>query len=463
VYYEYQSSDDSSSALPGDVDNSLLAMPSMFNPATSARGKVVYDVASDGQIALKYAAGTEENRVISEFSGKFKLDGDYVYFIRGEQKVAVGEYLNKKVEICKGEFASVCRFSVGVKRSAGNNAIGATSPIATASFALTSLTRKQLAKSSYLGGYFDEMAPFDAANQELLPYVLASPNQFDAGSCLFMASTGAMEILMNQHTELEEIQYQGPTDLSERYLMSASNYIPENESKYVITDLMYTYNYLGGTLLNSEYPFTAGYVKETSSGGVVASSPDDEDAYFSCYYNWFDELPEGWQDTLISTPKVERTSIFVVPSPTENSRWDVGLMNDDIVERIKFELRTKKTPVIVVYNHYLYWHADIVVGYDDAVDTGGCPMVESSLEYYEEKDAGGYVQKIQDHMDEIGPCTTHGIFYVRDSIYEGEEEELMYSYSNEYTFNEKYSKRIIERSYNWVKYLANHAYSVYRK
>jgi hypothetical protein len=124
-------------------------------------------------------------------------------------------------------------------------------------------------------------------------------------------------------------------------------------------------------------------------------------------------------------------------------------------------LRTRKAPVVVIYNHYLYWHADLIVGYDDTVPTDGCPMVESSMDHFDDEGASNYTRRIEAHMDRIGPCTDTGIFYVRDSIYDGGSDEQMYEYSD--GFSEKYSKRIVERSYNWVKYLGNHAYSIHRK
>ena len=138
-------------------------------------------------------------------------------------------------------------------------------------------------------------------------------------------------------------------------------------------------------------------------------------------------------------------------------------MDETTVEQIKYELRTKNAPVIIVYNHYLYWHADIIVGYDDTVETNGCPMVNDMLTVFAGEGAHSYVTKIEDHMDEIGGCTDMGIFYVRDSIYPGGGEELIYNYGGPYPYSKKYSKRIIERTYNWVKFLSNHAYAIYRK
>ena len=136
-------------------------------------------------------------------------------------------------------------------------------------------------------------------------------------------------------------------------------------------------------------------------------------------------------------------------------------MDDEDVEKIKYMLRTRRAPVVVIYNHYLYWHADIIVGYDDTVETSGCPMVDASMDYFDQQGSSAYTRKIENHMDDIGDCTSQGIFYVRDSIYEGTSEELDYQYSAGFT--EKYSERIIERSYNWVKYLGNHAYAIHRK
>jgi hypothetical protein len=295
---------------------------------------------------------------------------------------------------------------------------------------------------------------------DLDPYTLASPNQFDAGSCLFMATAGTMEILLNQHADPDAIEYKGDTDLSERFLMNAYEYVPNATFDWFFTDLGYSYNAIGGSMLDRDYPFIADYIKDTYNG-VQLSTPNDPDAYFSCYANWIDQLPADWQDQLTPTPDMERTVIYVDPKRDSNSQWRVGLMDHDHVAAIKHELRTKRAPVIIVYNHFLYWHADIIVGYNDTADSGGCPLVNQSLTYYGQQGANSYVNTIEDHMDELGGCVDHGIFYVRDSIYDGDNEP-MYSYSDSYNFTEPMSERLIERTYNWVLYLSNHAFSVHR-
>jgi len=202
--------------------------------------------------------------------------------------------------------------------------------------------------------------PYGAQFNLLDPYVLASPNQYDAGSCLFMATTGAMEILLNQHTPLEEIEYEGDTDLSERFLMNAVDRTTRAWVPRSTTDALFAYNFFGGALLNRDYRFTAGYVCDTSTG-VVACDSSDEDAYFSCAINWIDDLPENFEEMLVPTPEVDRTLIFLDPNLNENSIWNVALMDDDTVERIRWEVRTKRAPVLIIYNHYLYWHSDLVV------------------------------------------------------------------------------------------------------
>ena len=83
------------------------------------------------------------------------------------------------------------------------------------------------------------------------------------------------------------------------------------------------------------------------------------------------------------------------------------------------------------------------------------------MDYYNEQGSSSYTQKILNHMEDIGDCTDQGVFYVRDSIYDGTSEEPMYTYSS--GFSERYSQRVIERSYNWVKFLGNHAYGIHRR
>src|SRR5688572_25636062 len=50
---------------------------------------------------------------------------------------------------------------------------------------------------------------------ELIQYTIPSPDQGKSGSCLYMASTGAMEILLNKSLGLQSPPINGNTDLAE--------------------------------------------------------------------------------------------------------------------------------------------------------------------------------------------------------------------------------------------------------
>ncbi len=397
------------------------------------------------EIGMEYEIDGVTYRIHPEFSGKL-VSRDNLIVLEGRSAgpVTVGAMNSEGWSLCSGVHANTCSLHIGMKT--GTRAPGLSVPgvpdLPVFSAALTIKRTASTDPTSTSPHAFD--TAFGAINTEMLPFVLASPNQRNAGSCLFMATTGVAEILMNQHTPLDDIQHLGDTDLSERFLMNANSSVPAFEILWVLSDLIYTYNYLGGSMLDRDYP--------------MAASLDE-----NIYYSWTNDLPGDWEDQLVETPGFERTTIFIDPLKNSDSQWNVGLMDDTTVEQIKYELRTKNAPVIIVYNHYLYWHADIIVGYDDTVETNGCPMVNDMLSVFAEEGAHSYVTKIEDHMEEIGGCTDMGIFYVRDSIYPGGAEELTYTYGGPYPYSFKYSKRIIERTYNWVKFLSNHAYAIYRK
>jgi hypothetical protein len=416
-----------------------------------------------GDVAFTYRVGERTLPVIPEFSGSVELRGDVLVLHRGPLETAIGVAGDDGAQLCGGTFAEACSAALGLKADGtAHPGLGAAAP-PVVTLALTvhpgeGPTVVETERSFMLidadgDGYGLEYRDLD-------PYTLASPNQFEAGSCLFMANTGAMEILMNQRAEPEEIGYKGDTDLSERFLMNASEYVPGGHFDWFLTDLMYTYNVLGGSMLDRDYPFIADYIKDT--GGVPQlSTPDDPDATLSLPANWIDQLPADWQDQLTATPPVERTVIYRDPARDAFSKWRVGLMDPAHVEMIKHELRTKRAPVIVVYNHFLYWHSNIIIGYDDTAENGGCPLVDQSLGYFRQRGAGSLARSIENHMDDLGGCVDHGVFHVRDSIYGGDDEP-MYSYGDTYGFDEPMAERVIQRSYNWVLYLSNHAFSVHR-
>ena len=442
VFTDYQEDLEDRSA---DATDPLAAVV----PAAGAGDGVLDLVAEDGHVALAWQMDGQRLDVIQEFAGELVARDGAIFHRVGDTEREIGSFDDDGWKLCSGTHAGTCDLAVGRKFS-GEHVLGDPRPVVTASLSYPQA-----------GGGNDGEDAYGLVDEGLVDHVFASPNQFDAGSCIFMATTGSMEVLLNQHADPGTIDYLGDTDLSERFLMTAYNAVPDARVEYFLTDLVHAYNYLGGSMLDRDYPFQAGYIEDTFNG-VVESGPMDPDAYFSAYYSWLDLRPEGWEEMMVETPRAARTVIFVDPDRDQNSYWAVALGDDEVVEQIKYELRTKRAPVMVVYNHYLYWHADIIVGYDDTRETNGCPMVEASLDYFDQQGATSYVNQIESHIDELGGCTNQGIFYVRDSIYDGTDDEPMYEYSVAHGYEQPYSRRIIERSYNWVKFLGNHAYSIHR-
>ena len=461
VYADYQvDADDRSASTSGWR---VLEQPGLDSGAPverAAPGRLELRGGPDGTVELALRTDAGVIPVLREYPGTLVRDGDLIRYRIGARLVEVGRVLDDGIQLCADDHAATCRLGLGRKgpgtASSGDHLLGDGAMVASATLRLLGDTPPDMDWHP-VDGDDDE---YGIVNEELIPYVFASPNQYDAGSCLFMATTGSMEILLNQAEDPDDLEYWGDTDLSERYLMNASDYVDGDVVDWVLSDLIYAYADLGGSMLDRDYPFQAGYIKD-GLYGVSEATPNESGAYFSCYYSWLNHLPDDWQERLVETPAAERTVVFTDPDKDSNSQWAVALGDEEVIEQIKYELRTKNTPVMVVYNHYLYWHADIIVGYDDTVEYG-CPMVNSSIQYFNNNGASSYANQIEAHMDEQGGCRERGIFYVRDSIYDGTEEEPLYQYSEQYGFEERYSERIIERSYDWVKYLGNHAYSLHR-
>ena len=448
LYVEYQ--DDASEL--ADASAPPITWPI---DATTPDGKLVLDMGSKGDVALGWQIADERVDVIPEFGGRLVVANGQIEHRANGRARTVGTMTEDGWELCSGAFADVCKLSIGRKTGGHHPAYAEPSLLVTAN--LQFLTPQLPA-----AGMDEEDEPgYGEVDEDLMDYVFASPNQFDAGSCLFMATTGAMEVLLNQRITPDEMEYKGETDLSERYLMNVYSQVPSGKMTYFLTDLVYTYNHFGGSMLDRDYPFEAGYVKD-GWNGTTEAEPSDSGAYFSAYYSWLNHLPDNWEEMLVETPAAERTTVFVDPDRDSNSYWAVAITDWESVDIIKYLLRTQRAPVIVVYNHYLYWHAVMIVGYDDTYKTGGCDFVESNLDYFSQQGASSYVNQIENSMDDLGGCRDHGVFYVRDSIYDGTSEELEYNYSEEYNFTDKYSKRITLRSYDWVTYLGNHAYSIHR-
>ncbi|MGZ3659326.1 MAG: hypothetical protein ACXVCK_04475, partial [Bdellovibrionota bacterium] len=165
---------------------------------------------------------------------------------------------------------------------------------------------------------------------ELVPFALRSPDQQEAGSCLYMSLTGIAEWwLARLHPTISRAP-DGPIDLSERYMMNIagldedSNGVPNWK-----TDSIYLYNRAGGAMLNTNYRFTKGWYARRN-GQVVPATAGATGAAYDTNYNWIDQRPV--KAPLVKLPTFQRTVIYADPA---SNQWDTGVMPDNIADRIK--------------------------------------------------------------------------------------------------------------------------------
>jgi hypothetical protein len=175
-----------------------------------------------------------------------------------------------------------------------------------------------------------------ASYTELLDYVTEAPDQGDTNTCLFIASTGAIELIANKAAGIKNPAPFGPYDLAESFTINS----PTTISKSFIETPVLKYN-RGQAVHISHWPF------EAWNGTYVNKSVWSQHPNFS-------KLPR------ITVPKVETIKLFQF-----GNRWSTNVLNDTHVEMIKEALWKHKSPVIVNYNDEYYWHVILIVGYDD--------------------------------------------------------------------------------------------------
>lgn len=416
---------------------SLLGEPAPTRELDPGTLRLVKD--QRGAAELMYDTPQGSFPAIAEWHGELAEENGQVFLHQGRERRAIGTHDEDGLALCEGEYAEQCTLLVGVK----NDGLIQLAPgeIAEPVVSVNIQTHDRWANHE---GRVMVSNPDGSMDKEVMPFIFASPNQYDAGTCANMSTVGVMEVLLNQRDAVKKLDYAGDNNLSEPYFIVVQNKV--KGVPYYFTDLPFFFNNAGGGLPDRLMPF-----KVNAKGSAKG--------------NWSAKLPGDWKSKLVKTPKVERTVLFYDPPRNSLSKWNVGLMGEDVVERIKFELRTKNAPVFVVYNHYKYWHVSVVVGYDDNEKHAECPMVNKTLKFYEkDKDqskSGPYAKKIRAHMKKKGGCSTKGYFYVRDSIYKGTKNEPLYNYGGGKS-NGRYSARIVKREYEWVWYLSNHATAVYR-
>ena len=202
-------------------------------------------------------------------------------------------------------------------------------------------------------------------HDSLLEYVQEAPDQGDVASCLYMATTGSIELLLNQKYGIRYPKKGDLFDISERFTM---NFRIKHRGSWHTTAMPRLNK--GWAISENNLPFTAW----TEEGEVNRSM-------------W--RKPSDFYD--IERMKIDhkfKADRLFVRGKNRHSRYVVKPKD---IEAIKKALVENNAPVLAYYNHNRWWHVVNIVGYDDNA-IGECT-----------------------HTPEP-ECNTTGAFYVRDSL-----------------------------------------------
>ncbi len=320
---------------------------------------------------------------------------------------------------------------------------------------------------------------FKGGFNSILPFIKPSPYQDNAGSCLFMSHTGNIEFWMNKLNPGAQL------DLSERFFMNlAKDKINEENIKNWRTDTVYRFNKFSKAYLNNDYPFSKGWYKKGEDGKRVFAKEGEDKAYYGVKYNWVIDY-KNLNAPSIKLPKFDREVLYIDES---QNQWNVGNAPKNAVKLVKDALKKRNAPVLVIYNHTGFWHATLVVGYNDTASTKGCPFTskykekmykrageidEEASEAAEPKTKRKLTRKakkfrtrgntVHDSYIKDGGCSDKGIFYVRDSIYPNSDMPV-YDYDPAKEGEEEFlNAKVIMREYEWLRHSSNHAFQIYVK
>ena len=202
---------------------------------------------------------------------------------------------------------------------------------------------------------------------ELVSYVQPAPDQGDTNTCWFMASTGAMELLLNQKDKIKNPQIGGKNDLSESFVIWQKDFWDnQTRTKHFIEEVVIRFNH-GEAVHNSVWPYNAYNSDGTTNMSVWNKHPD------------FLNLPR------VTVPKIKTTLLF-----SRGKKFATYVLTPQDVITVKKALVEHNSPIIINYNDDGFWHVILIVGYDDN-KKGECYELEE---------------------DE---CVGKGAFYVRDS------------------------------------------------
>lgn len=311
---------------------------------------------------------------------------------------------------------------------------------------------------------------------KLLSYVMPSPYQDNAGSCLFMSHTAVAEWWLSKLGRGQKI------DLSERYFMNLSKAgIGDELIGDWRTDTIYRLNSTTQMMRNSDFPFMKAWYSYDQNGDRIFTTPNADGAYYGPGANWIIGL-DHLSGAPIPMPHFSRT---VLHADTEGNQWAINSTPDDIVARMKEWFDKNEAPLIVIYNHHAFWHAVMVVGYNDQASSENCEFTTSFTDTMLEKakESREEAQKttdpdekrrllskasrderrgleVREELSKRGGCRGKGVFYVRDSLYPDKNLPL-YDYDPTQVGEEEHLVApIILREYEWAERLANHVIGI---
>jgi hypothetical protein len=202
---------------------------------------------------------------------------------------------------------------------------------------------------------------------DLLDHVIESPHQGKTATCLYVGSTGAMEILLNQKYGLKHQRPGDRFDLAEPFLIHQKAW---NSNSHRVEKAFLKFNHREA-MHASDLPWTAWLPDGTPDRSVWNLPPG------------FSKLPR------FAVPRVKTQRLFV-----RGEKWDTHVLKPGDVETVKQALWAHKSPVLINYNDSGFWHVITIIGYDDSVQ--GAPCYETEAE----------------------ECAKNqeGAFYIRDSL-----------------------------------------------
>ena len=305
---------------------------------------------------------------------------------------------------------------------------------------------------------------------DLLPYTMPAPDQEDAGTCLYMAHTGAVEWWLAKLNPSVSRASDGPLDVSERFTVNIAGVDQWTGTENWLTDTVNVFNRKHYAIRNSDYRYAKGWYSKDANGRTIPATRSTRGASYGTTYNWInglDSIPSS--ATKIKLPKLQREILFADPA---RNQWNTGIMPDSIVDRVKHALKTNKAPVIAIYNHFGYWHATMIVGYDENASNGNCAFVNQFLEHNlkqsreansqsQREIAKGVYDKTKRAFDRGGGCHK-GVFYVRDSIYTDKKNPYDYDFNSGGTEG-YYTEKLTLLEFDWLRTMGNHAYQITAK